>query len=123
MVIYSFVDWDMLMRHFGHGVGHLQYQTQRQQDLDTDLASRTVDADLALDEVTDHEQEHDIELDIEEEGELEGEIESDVKCASATGCQNNSDQPEHQSQCSDVVLSSGLQLPVFTCTVFHTDAL
>jgi hypothetical protein len=71
MIICSFVDQNMLMRHFGHGVGHLQYQTQRQQDLDADLASRTVDADLALDEVTDREQEHNIELDIKEEGELE----------------------------------------------------
>jgi len=26
---HSFVDWDMLMRHFGHGVGHLQYKRQQ----------------------------------------------------------------------------------------------
>jgi hypothetical protein len=86
MAICSFLDRDMLMRHFGQGVGHLQYQTQRQQDSDAELASgMNVDADSVLDKDTRCEQEHDIEVDIEEEGELEGEIESDVECASATG--------------------------------------
>ena len=37
-------------------------------------------------------------------------------------CQNNRDQPEHQSQHLDTALRSGLQPLVFACTVFHTDA-
>jgi hypothetical protein len=31
----SFVDRDMLMRHFGHGVGHLQYERQHETETDT----------------------------------------------------------------------------------------
>jgi len=30
MAISSFADQDLLMRHFGHGIGHLQYRTQMQ---------------------------------------------------------------------------------------------
>ena len=33
----SFVDRDMLMRHFGHGVGHFQYQ--RQPESEPDMAA------------------------------------------------------------------------------------
>ena len=29
---YSFVDRDMLMRHFGRGVGHLQYETRHENE-------------------------------------------------------------------------------------------
>ena len=29
----SFVDRDMFMRHFGHGVGHLQYERQQEIEL------------------------------------------------------------------------------------------
>jgi hypothetical protein len=36
-------------------------------------------------------------------------------------CQNNRDQPEHWSQHLDTVLEIGLQLPVFTCTIFYID--
>ena len=31
---HSFVDRDMFMRHFGHGVGHLQYERQHEIDPD-----------------------------------------------------------------------------------------
>ena len=34
----SFVDHDMLMRHFGHGVGHFQYQ--RQPESEPDMAAK-----------------------------------------------------------------------------------
>ena len=42
----SFVDRDMCMRHFGHGVGHLQ--CERQQEIDPDS-----DNDMALEDLDD----------------------------------------------------------------------
>ena len=36
-------------------------------------------------------------------------------------CRNNSDRPEHWSQCLDAALRSGLLPPGFACPVFHTD--
>jgi len=45
-----------------------------------------------------------------------------VPYSCAEACQNNSDRPEHWSRHLDAVLRSSLQPPVFTCTVFHTDA-
>ncbi|SRR6266851_6664020 len=85
MAICSFVDQDMLMRHFGHGVGHLQYGTQTQQNLDAEMESGMIgDADSISDNDTGHEEEHDMEVDIEEEGKLEGELESNVDCDSAS---------------------------------------
>src|SRR6266581_6111329 len=36
--LYSFVDCDMLVRHFGHGVGHLKYE--RQQEINTKRVPR-----------------------------------------------------------------------------------
>ena len=37
MLICSFVDHDMLMRHFGHGIGHLQ--DERHQDMSSDTVA------------------------------------------------------------------------------------
>jgi len=83
--ICSFVNRDMLMRHFGHGVSHLQYGTRMQQDSDAETESRTMgDANSISDNDIGHEEEHDMEVDIEEEGELEGGLESDVNCDSAS---------------------------------------
>ena len=83
--ICSFVDWDMLMRHFDHGVGHLQYGTWMQQYSDAEMESGTMgDANSISDNNTGCEEEHDMEVDIEEEGELEGELESDVDCDGAS---------------------------------------
>jgi hypothetical protein len=85
LAICSFVDWDMLMRHFGYGVGHLQYGTQTQQDSDTETESGMMgDANSISDNDTGCEEEHDREVDIEEEGELEGELESNVDCDGAS---------------------------------------
>jgi hypothetical protein len=86
MAINSFVDQDMLMRHFGHGIGHLKYRPQTQQDSATETVSGTMmgDADLISDNDTGSEQEDDIEVDIEEEGGFDGELYSDVDCDSAS---------------------------------------
>jgi hypothetical protein len=73
------------MRHFGHGVGHLQYGTRMQQYSDAEMESGTMgDANLISDNNTGREKEHDMEVDIKEEGELEGELESNVNCDSAS---------------------------------------
>lgn len=95
MTVCSFVDRDMLMRHFSHGVGHLQHRTRRPQNSDDsefDYASTAVDADLVSDSDlvsdTSHEQECDVNVDssLEEESELEGDsrLDSDVDCDSST---------------------------------------
>ncbi len=73
------------MRHFSHGVGHLQYGTRTQQDSDTETESRMMgDANSISDNNTGCEEEHDMKVDIEEEGELKGELESDVDCDSTS---------------------------------------
>jgi hypothetical protein len=96
MAICSFVDRDMLMRHFGHGVGHLQYRTRRPQDSDDSEfeSASMVDADSVLDSDTSCEQACDVEVDndLEEEGELEGDadLESDVDCDSASAIASES---------------------------------
>ena len=96
MAICSFVDWDMLMRHFGHGIGHLQYRTWRPQDShNSEFESASiVDADLASDSDTSCEKACDIEVDnnLEEEGELEGDmdLESDVDYDSASAIASES---------------------------------
>jgi hypothetical protein len=73
----------MLMRHFSHGVGYLQYRTSMPQDSDSGSESGTMEnADL----VSDNNMSCDVEVDInlEEEGELEGdsELECDIDCDS-----------------------------------------
>jgi hypothetical protein len=40
---YSFVDRDMLIRHFGHGVGHLRYE--RQQEIKQEVMAVDSDSD------------------------------------------------------------------------------
>ena len=36
-LICSFVDQDMLMQHFGHSVGHLQYEKQHEMNLESGI--------------------------------------------------------------------------------------
>jgi hypothetical protein len=99
MAIRSFVDRDMLMRHFGHGVGHLQYRTQTQLQ---DSESRTMgEADMISDDDMGREQEHDIGVDIEEEGELEGELDSDVDSDSASTISEDLDESGVSDDSSD----------------------
>ena len=42
----SFIDRDMFMRHFSHGVGHLQYEWQHEPDHNTSMG-------LTLDDISD----------------------------------------------------------------------
>jgi hypothetical protein len=49
----SFVDRDMLLRHFGHGVGHFQYQ--RRQEFEPDMAAEG-DDDYAREEAEEREE-------------------------------------------------------------------
>jgi hypothetical protein len=42
----SFIDRDMFMRHFGHGVGHLQYERQHEPNHNTSMG-------LTLDDISD----------------------------------------------------------------------
>lgn len=42
-----FVDRDMLMRHFGHGVGHIQYERQQEIEPDPGMAVDSNDDDTA----------------------------------------------------------------------------
>jgi hypothetical protein len=103
MAICSFVDRDMLMRHFGHGIGHLQYRTRRLQDSDDSEFESTsmVDTDLVSDSDTSCEQACDIEVnnDSEEEGKLEGDadLESDVDCDSPSTIDSESDSDGYAS--------------------------
>jgi len=92
MAICSFVDRDMLMRHFGHGVGHLQYRTRRPQDSDARFESGTTvnaSAESVLDDDTGRDVE--VDIDLEEEGELEGdlELESDIDSDSASTAESD----------------------------------
>jgi hypothetical protein len=50
----SFVDRDMLLRHFGHGVGHFQYQ--RQPEFEPDIAAEGDDDDNAQGETEEREE-------------------------------------------------------------------
>lgn len=78
----SFVDRDMLMRHFGHGVGHLQYD--RQQEIVTQMTVGSDDdhdslADMEAQEIADEEswggeQDCDIAVDLEESQKSDGEM-------------------------------------------------
>jgi hypothetical protein len=45
----SFVDRDMFMRHFGHGVGHLQCERQQENDPNSDNDMALEDSDDVLD--------------------------------------------------------------------------
>jgi len=112
MAICSFVDWDMLMRHFGYRVGHLQYRTSRAQDSDSELGfeSRPGMKENA-DSVSDDDMSHDVEVDIdsEKEGELEGdsELESDIDCdsASTTASEDESEVSDDSSNDLDGYVS------------------
>ena len=80
------------MRHFGHGVGHLQYRTLTPQDLDSGFESGTmVNANTVLD--------NDTSRDIE----VETELESDTDCdsASATASEDSSEASDDSSNDSD----------------------
>ena len=87
MAICSFIDWDMLMRHFSHGVGHLQYRMLRLQDSDSKSGFESGTKENA-DSVLDDNMSCNVKVDIdsEEEGKLEGdsELESDIDCNSAS---------------------------------------
>ena len=87
MAICNFIDWDMLMRHFSHGVGHLHYRARRPQDLDIWFESGMM-VNASAESILDNDIGHDVKVDIEleEEGELEGdlELESDIDSDSAS---------------------------------------
>ena len=104
MAINSFVDRDMLMRHFGHSIGHLQYKPQTRQDSDalagTVSGTTMGDDDLISDNDTGCEQEYDIEVDIQEEGNLDGELDSDVDSDSARTI-TSEDESEGSGEDSD----------------------
>ena len=73
----SFVDHDMLIRHFGHGIGHLQYRTRMQQDSDVDAElDSDVDAELDLD--ADAELDLDMDADSDSDNDTSPEQERDV---------------------------------------------
>jgi hypothetical protein len=63
----------MLMRHFGHGVGHLQHE--RQDEIENESDDDDYDSDIVAQE---NAQEDHITVDIEEEREGESDRETDV---------------------------------------------
>ena len=70
--LYSFVDRDMLVRHFGHGVGHLKYERQQEVDAERVPGGNDNHGDLNDDtsECEESEEEiHDGSDDTESEGE------------------------------------------------------
>jgi hypothetical protein len=74
----SFVDRDMFMRHFGHGVGHLQYGQQHEIAEDRDNG---MDLEESVTGDSDQEEEdelYDVEVidDSDDEGDWEGDSEA-----------------------------------------------
>jgi len=53
----SFVDRDMLMRHFSYGIGHLQYQRQQEIEPNLEMAAEGDEnfgvAEMEVDEIED----------------------------------------------------------------------
>ncbi|KAI0266303.1 hypothetical protein BGY98DRAFT_943189, partial [Russula aff. rugulosa BPL654] len=75
-----FVDRDMLMRHFGHGVGHLKYE--RQHGIETEITRVESDDDDDDDDsesdIVTHAQEDNVAVDVEEESQGESDREMDA---------------------------------------------
>lgn len=73
---HSFVDRDMLMRHFGHSVGHLQYERQ-QTEPDLEMAEvESSDSDMAY--IEEDEQVGDDDVDTGANLEVDGVGDSDI---------------------------------------------
>lgn len=60
----SFVDRDMFMRHFGHGVGHLQYERQHEIEHDDHDDGEALEDDSDSTDSLDHTGDSDPEDDI-----------------------------------------------------------
>ena len=87
----SFVDRDMLMRHFGHGVGHLRYE--RHKEISTDLIQEGndnhIDGDTSETEESEDEmndQTRDDEESGPEDGPMDSEDESEEVEDSSSDC-------------------------------------
>ena len=83
--VYSFVDHDMFMRHFGHGVGHQQDRWWQEVEAVTEMEADLEGNNENIEETDEHEEEIDKDEKLEGEEELASESD-DNDGGSNSGC-------------------------------------
>lgn len=92
LLICSFVDRDTLMRHFGHGVGHLQYEEQHEMNSESGIDSESDDNNKDNSHALDNEDSEEIQGLGGSDGELDDGHESEAGAESERmGDSDNSD--------------------------------